>query len=105
MSLEKGHKAVRLIISGRVQAVWYRGWAVDQAHALQLDGWVRNRADGDVEALIVGPELQVDQMIKQCWDGPHMAKVTAIGAFVAMGITPKGFIQKPTVDIEKRRGQ
>ncbi len=103
MSLEKGHKAVRLIISGRVQGVWYRGWAVDQADALGLDGWVRNRADGTVEALIVGLVAHVDQMIKQCWNGPRMANVSDIVVESAMGITPKGFTQKPTVDIEKRR--
>lgn len=101
--LEKGHKAVRLIISGRVQGVWYRGWTVDQANQLELDGWVRNRADGTVEALIVGPELDVDKMIKLCWKGPRMANVSDIVAQSAMGITPKGFTQKPTVDIEKRR--
>lgn len=103
MSLEKGHKAVRLIISGRVQGVWYRGWTVDKAGALGLDGWVRNRADGDVEALIVGEEILVDQMIKLCWNGPRLANVSHIEIQPAMGITPKGFIQKPTVDIEKRR--
>jgi acylphosphatase len=83
--------------------VWYRGWTVDQAKALGLDGWVRNRADGDVEALIVGPEDHVDQMISLCWNGPHLANVSNIEVQTAMGITPRGFSQKPTVDIEKRR--
>lgn len=103
MSLEQGHKAVRLIISGRVQGVWYRGWTVERANELGLDGWVRNRADGDVEALVVGMESQVNQMIKQCWTGPGMADVSHIEVQQALGMTPKGFTQKPTVDIEKRR--
>lgn len=101
--LEKGHKAVRLIISGHVQGVWYRGWTVEQAITLGLDGWVRNRADGTVESLMVGPEAQVDKMIKHCWDGPPQARVSHIEKHEAMGITPKGFTQKPTVNIEKRR--
>ena len=42
--------AVNLRITGRVQGVWYRGWAVDNAIALGLRGWVRNRFDGSVEA-------------------------------------------------------
>ena len=101
--LEKGHKAVRLIISGRVQGVWFRGWTVEQANELALDGWVRNRADGTVEALVVGPELDVDRMIEYCRKGPRLALVRDIEIQEAMGITPKGFTQKPTVDIEKRR--
>ncbi|MCK5424365.1 MAG: acylphosphatase [Emcibacter sp.] len=101
--IPQGYKAIRLIISGRVQGVWYRGWTVEQANELGLDGWVRNRADGDVEALIVGEENLVDQMIKHCWNGPNSANVSHIEVQSAMGITPKGFKQKPTVDIEKRR--
>ncbi len=102
--LEPGHKAVRLIITGRVQGVWYRGWAVEQAGLLALDGWVRNRADGTVEALIAGPESQVDRMITKCRRGPKLAKVSHMDIQPAMGITPRGFIQKPTVDIDERRG-
>ena len=100
---EEGHKAVRLIISGRVQGVWYRGWAVNQAVKLGLDGWVRNRTDGTVEALIVGPEARVDNMIKRCWDGPQSSNVSDIEVQNALGITAKGFTQKPTVDIDKGR--
>ena len=101
--LDEGHKAVRLIISGRVQGVWYRGWTVDAATSLGLDGWVRNRADGTVEALIVGLERDVDSLILKCEQGPPFASVDHIDIQPAMGITPKGFTQKPTVDIEKRR--
>ena len=44
----------RVVISGRVQGVWYRGWVVDEALARGLDGWVRNRRDGTVEAVFQG---------------------------------------------------
>ena len=101
--LDEGHKAVRVVISGRVQGVWFRGWTVEQATMLDVDGWVRNRVDGTVETLIVGPEELVDQLVALCHKGPRLAKVENVEIQNAMGITPKGFSQKPTVDIEKRR--
>ena len=71
-------KAVRVLISGRVQGVWYRAWTKKQAEALGLDGWVRNCAEGDVEALFAGPDETVDQMLAECANGPPYARVSAI---------------------------
>jgi len=71
-------KAVRALISGRVQGVWFRGWAQQEAARLELSGWVRNHPDGHVEALFSGFEENVDQMIELCWQGPGLAKVTHI---------------------------
>ena len=71
-------KAVHLLISGRVQGVWYRGWAVDTARALNLRGWVRNRRDGCVEAVITGPAEAVDRMISACREGPPAARVSDV---------------------------
>ena len=76
MSVQR--KVVRLRIEGRVQGVWYRGWTVRQADRLGLDGWVRNRADGSVEAIIGGPADKVDTMVARCRRGPPAAKVTAL---------------------------
>jgi|TARA_R110002096_G_scaffold428927_1_gene641278 acylphosphatase len=102
--LKPGQKALRLLIRGRVQGVFFRDWTVRHANDLQLDGWVRNRTDGTVEVLLVGLEDDVDKMAKLCEVGPPSAKVDEIETTTAMGITKKGFIQKPTVNIAERRG-
>jgi len=101
--LEKGHKAIKLKITGRVQGVWYRGWTVGEATSLGLDGWVRNVADGSVEALVVGEEAKVEELVRRCHTGPTAARVDNIVISEAMGITPKGFVQKPTVDYAESR--
>ncbi len=71
-------KAVRLLIRGDVQGVWFRGWTVDTARALGLRGWVRNCRDGRVEALVAGPEGPVDQLVAACREGPPAAHVTDV---------------------------
>ncbi|MBT5185320.1 MAG: acylphosphatase [Kordiimonadaceae bacterium] len=103
--LDKGLKAVKLLISGRVQGVCFRHWTVQTATAHSLDGWVRNLSDGNVEALLVGEDKQVEAVILKCKSGPSSAKVDHIEITSAIGITPKGFSQKPTLDINERRGQ
>ncbi len=90
-------KAVRLRISGKVQGVWYRAWAVREATALRLDGWVRNRIDGTVEALAVGDPDAVARFVRLCRKGPPAAEVRDVEVSPAQGITPHGFVQKPTV--------
>ena len=89
--------AKRARIYGRVQGVSYRAWTVREATALQLDGWVRNRTDGTVEALFVGEEDVVGLMLERCLKGPLLAKVEKVEIEPAQGITEKGFEQKPTV--------
>lgn len=68
-------KIVTLKISGRVQGVGYRQWMVEEAFARRLRGWVRNRREGWVEALVAGPAELVDGMIAACHVGPPMARV------------------------------
>ena len=66
---------VYVIISGRVQGVWFRANTKQKAEELKLTGWVRNTSDGCVEAVFEGEENQVNQMIKWCQKGPALAKV------------------------------
>lgn len=70
--------AIQVRIYGRVQGVWFRGWTVTEASTLGLTGWVRNRADGSVEALFVGPPADVETMIARCGDGPPGARVDEV---------------------------
>lgn len=72
---DQDRKAIRARIHGRVQGVWYRGWTVDTASAFGLNGWVRNRSDGTVEAVFAGPSASVDRMLESCRQGPPAASV------------------------------
>jgi len=90
--------ALRLSITGRVQGVGYRDWARGRAFELGLRGWVRNRTDGSVEALAVGPDEAVQLFVQQCHRGPSMARVERVTVEPAQGIVGEtGFVQKPTV--------
>jgi acylphosphatase len=72
-------KAIRhVVIHGRVQRVGYRAWVADMASAHRLEGWVRNRRDGTVEAVFAGPEPAVKTMIEACRRGPSKAHVETI---------------------------
>ena len=67
-----------VIITGRVQGVWFRGTTRDMALALGLTGWVRNRWDGSVEAVFEGPETKVRRAIAWCRKGPDFARVDSV---------------------------
>ena len=71
-------RAAHLSIRGLVQGVGYRDWTIRKAQELRLDGWVRNRLDGSVEAVICGTDTLVAAMISECHDGPSSARVDAI---------------------------
>lgn len=87
---------VRVEIRGRVQGVWYRAWTVQEATQRGLRGWVRNRRDGTVEALFIGPKDKVDDMIEACRAGPPAARVDSIYRFAAKDDGEPGFTQRPT---------
>lgn len=62
-------------ISGKVQGVFFRKSAKDEADRLGLVGWIRNDADGSVETLAVGPKEKLEEFIKWCKSGPPLAEV------------------------------
>lgn len=76
-------KVVRVVIEGRVQGVWFRGWTIDEARRRGLRGWVRNRMDGSVEAVFAGDAEHVDDMVHACRDGPPAARVEHVGVHAA----------------------
>jgi acylphosphatase len=84
-------RTVTVRIEGRVQGVFYRAWTEDTARALGLDGFVRNREDGSVEAVFSGPPDAVAAMLERCKDGPPDARVTAVIVTDVGGVPPTGF--------------
>jgi acylphosphatase len=96
-ALPDGWKTVRLVISGRVQGVSYRWWTVGEATKRGLNGWVRNRRDRSVEALVSGPAAEVDALIEACRQGPAAARVTNIEVIAEDGAVSSGFEQRSTV--------
>ncbi len=70
--------AKRLRIEGMVQGVGYRQWMVRTATRLRVAGWVRNRADGSVEAFVEGDTDAVEELLRACRRGPPGASVTLI---------------------------
>ena len=68
-------RAVHVTITGRVHGVGYRAFVDDAAIERGLVGWVRNRRDGSVEAVLSGDEDAVDELVALCRDGPPAAIV------------------------------
>jgi len=69
---------LHVMIRGRVQGVGYRAWIEHHAMASRLEGWVRNRRDGSVEALFSGSTGMVANMVALCRRGPPSARVEAV---------------------------
>ena len=90
-------RAVHLRVTGRVQGVGYRAWAIETASRLGLRGWVRNRSDGTVEALVIGAEDEVAAMIEACREGPFAARVTEVQISDAADDGSDGFHPRATV--------
>ena len=68
---------------GRVQGVFFRAWAAEQARALGVVGWIRNAPDGSVEAHLEGDKHAVQQLIDQLHQGPPSAEVAAVEVEIA----------------------
>ena len=90
-------RTVHARIVGRVQGVGFRAWVDVEARRLRLDGWVRNRRDGTVEAVFGGPLDAVDEMMRRCARGPTLAQVSEV-EIIAEGIAvDPGFRVERTV--------
>ena len=83
-------------ITGRVQGVGYRAWAMREAGRRNLRGWVRNRLDGTVEILLSGAEADVASMIEACREGPFTAQVDRLLATEEDDDGSTGFTARPT---------
>jgi acylphosphatase len=73
-----GVKRVRVVVSGRVQGVFYRATCARLAREAGLVGFVRNVADGSVEAAFEGPDDAVDRLVAWCRAGPDLARVERV---------------------------
>jgi acylphosphatase len=93
---ESSRRSVRLRLTGRVQGVGFRDFVQREAAARELDGWVRNRRDGSVEAVIVGAGDAVDALIAACRDGPAAAVVAEVEVSDYSGTFLTGFMVLPT---------
>lgn len=88
-------KARRVVIAGRVQGIGYRDWMVQEAVRLGVHGWVRNRRDGTVEALVGGEEAAVQALLSACRRGPPLAAVHDITEEFADPPEEPGFRRLP----------
>lgn len=69
---------VHILISGKVQGVFYRAYTKEEADKLGLTGWVKNRDDGKVEAVFVGDKNRIEKMVNWCWKGSPGAVVDKV---------------------------
>jgi len=80
--MAKGSEQARLhlVVSGRVQGVFFRGATVDEARSLGLTGWVRNRPDGRVEIVAEGRRASLEMLLAWAHRGPPAARVDQVEA-------------------------
>lgn len=76
-----GRVRKHLIINGRVQGVGFRAFLRQQARKYQISGWVKNRIDGSVEAVLEGEETGVEEMVNKAREGPRWARVDKVEVF------------------------
>jgi acylphosphatase len=71
-------RRVHVVVTGRVQGVFFRASCAERARAAGLAGWVRNRSDGAVEAEFEGPDDRVEAILAWCREGPPSARVDEV---------------------------
>jgi acylphosphatase len=76
--MSQGRSVRHVVIRGLVQRVGFRAWVERTALATGVEGWVRNRSDGSVEAVFVGSPEQIEAMLRACHQGPRNAEVEAV---------------------------
>ena len=67
-----------IVITGKVQGVGFRYWLHKVAVRNNINGWVKNKISGEVEALLIGDDVKIDNLIRLCEKGPPSSKVTKI---------------------------
>ena len=72
------HRRIHVVVRGRVQGVFFRKAALEEAGRLGVGGWVRNRSDGGVELEVEGPEEAVEALLAFCRKGPERARVDEV---------------------------
>ena len=90
-------KIIRVLITGRVQGVWYRGWTIQEVQKANLDGWVRTIQMVVSKPFFAGFEKAIDTMIEACFQGPPAANVVNVVGELFEGPVMPGFRQLPTV--------
>lgn len=89
-------RTVRIRIEGRVQGVAFRDWMQNAASKLEVGGWVRNRGDGSVEAVLSGDPALVADMLELCRHGPPAAVVSDVAVLGEEDEAYAGFEIRPT---------
>jgi acylphosphatase len=87
----KGMTRRRVVVHGRVQGVFFRGSTEERAREVGVNGWVRNRPDGTVEAVFEGSAEQVTEMVHYCREGPSWARVERVEEFEETPEDLRGF--------------
>jgi acylphosphatase len=82
---------VRVVVTGRVQGVWFRESCRNEARALGVGGFVRNRADGAVEAEFEGPPAAIARMVAWSREGPPRARVDDVQLRDIEPVDERGF--------------
>ena len=89
--------SLRVHVHGFVQGVGFRDFLMMAAQQEKLDGWVRNRSDGSVEALVSGPTKAVEDFVGRATKGPRGARVSAVDLHNSEAPAEKGFIRRPSI--------
>ena len=82
---------VRFIVSGKVQGVFFRASARDQAQRLDLSGHAKNLADGSVEVIACGDNANIETLERWLQTGPEAARVESVSRFIESSLPPRGF--------------